>query len=72
MRYEKSLTEVLQWKKEASNVLYDLTIQERLQLIKAGAKIRLLRTKSEKKPDQILPQSERRFRQIPRPGELSH
>ena len=42
MKYEKSLTEVLQWKEEAGNILYNLTPRERLKIIREGAKKRLL------------------------------
>jgi len=59
MKYEKSLAEVLQWKEEASNLLYNLTIHERLKIIREGSKIRLLQSKNviippselEKKPN---------------------
>ena len=59
MKYEKSLAEVLQWKEEAGNFLYNLTIQERLKIIREGSKIRLLQNKNviippselEKKPN---------------------
>ncbi len=62
MKYEKSLAEVLQWKEEAGNLLYNLTIQERLKIIREGSKIRLLQNKNviippselEKKPNPAL------------------
>jgi hypothetical protein len=59
MKYEKSLAEVLQWKEEAGNILYNLTIQGRLKVIREGAKVRLSQDKNvtipeEKKPNPSL------------------
>lgn len=34
MKYEKSLTEVFEWKEESGNELYNMTIQERFKLLR--------------------------------------
>jgi hypothetical protein len=56
MKYEKSLMEVLQWKEDAGNELYNLTIRERLEFIRKSEKRRKRCNSDDKKSDKRVQQ----------------
>lgn len=51
MRYEKSLIEILQWKESASDELYNLTLEKKLDSILKSTQKRCYTTN----PNSILP-----------------
>jgi len=59
MKYEKSLTEVLQWKEESGNELYNLTIRERLEMLRKSEKRRKRYNSDDKKYSQRMAEAHR-------------